>query len=112
MNSKLFNPPPYVRRDTNEIKNTPTTTQRTYAVLNELSYPQVFEGLASDQQRDIIIQLKRLPFYLQQQVLDEWQARCDALDIRNTAGYLFGIIKKARNGEFRINQAIKEDEEK
>ncbi|MNC78213.1 hypothetical protein D3C75_1303760 [compost metagenome] len=38
---------------------------------------------------------------MHQAILDEWDARCQASTVRNPAGYLFGIIRKAMQSEFR-----------
>ncbi|MCX8745860.1 hypothetical protein J3U64_00050 [Snodgrassella sp. B3800] len=98
--NKNFDPShDYVR--TNELLYKNTTTKRTYAALDEISYPQLFEYLAPDQKRDVLLQLQRFLPHVQQSILAEWQARCLTKEIRNPAAYLFGIIKKARAGEFR-----------
>ena len=44
--------------------------------------------------------LQQVDAALRQAVLDEWAARCSNHGIRNPAGYLFGIIKRAIHGEF------------
>lgn len=91
----------YVRRLQQKIKNTPT---RTYAASDNISYPPLFTALASDQKRDVKLQLQRFPQTVQQSILAEWQSRCLMHAIRNPAAYLFGIIKKAKAGEFRATK--------
>jgi len=94
----------YVRREQDIYE---ITTKRTYAAMEQISYPQRFFQLASDQQKDARRQLQYFPLALRQTILDEWQARCLNHDIRNPAAYLFGIIKKARADEFRPNEIHK-----
>lgn len=103
MNKNFKSNHDYVR--TNELlyKNT-TTTKRTYAALDKISYPQLFAYLAPDQKRDVLLQLQKFPPHIQQSILAEWQARCQTQEIRNPAAYLFGIIKKARIGIFRVSE--------
>ena len=92
----------YVRRhlENNKIN----TTERTYGLSEHISYPQLFRLLAKDQQQDALVQLSALPLSTQQLLLDEWQARCLSQDIRNPAGYLFGMIRKAQLGTFRVTR--------
>lgn len=101
--NKNFDPNNYHVR-TNELLYKNTTTKRTYAALDEISYPQLFEYLASDQKRDVLLQLQRFLPHVQQSILAEWQARCLTKEIRNPAAYLFGIIRKARTGIFRVSE--------
>lgn len=77
------------------------TTERTYGLSEQVSYPQLFRLLAKDQQEDALVQLSALPLSTQQLLLNEWQARCLSQNIRNPAGYLFGMIRKAQLGTFR-----------
>lgn len=89
----------YVRRhlENNKIN----TTERTYALSEQVSYPPLFRLLAKDQQQDALVQLSVLRISTQQLLLNEWQARCLSQHIRNPAGYLFGMIMKAKLGTFR-----------
>ncbi|WP_392562183.1 hypothetical protein RHO12_01460 [Orbus sturtevantii] len=89
----------YVRRHLDNKKK--DTTEGTYALSEQISYPPLFSLLAKDQQQDALKQLSALPLSTQQLLLNEWQARCLAQQIRNPAGYLFGMIKKAQQGAFR-----------
>lgn len=65
-----------------------------------LRLPQRFLVLKEEQQSGALVALQRVDDTLQQAVLDEWAARCQAGGIRNPAGYLFGVIQKAIKGEF------------
>ena len=65
-----------------------------------LRLPDRFRRLRREQQVGAIAALKQVESGLQQAVLDEWAARCEASAVRNPAGYLFGIIQKALRGEF------------
>ena len=65
-----------------------------------LRLPQRFLVMKDEQQSGALVALQRVDDTLQQAVLDEWAARCQAGGIRNPAGYLFGLIQKAIKGEF------------
>ena len=65
-----------------------------------LQLPPRFLALKSEQQSGALVTLQQVDNALQQAVLDEWAARCQAGGIRNPAGYLFGVIQKAIKGEF------------
>lgn len=65
-----------------------------------LRLPEQFLMLAADQRRNAMVALGAIGPELQQQVLDQWAARCAGTEVRNPAGYLFGMIQKASRGEF------------
>ena len=67
-----------------------------------LSLPQRFETLQPDQQNDILVKLGKVPPTQRQPVLDEWDCRCERGEARNPVAYLFGLIKKALAGQFRL----------
>ena len=67
----------------------------------QLDLPQRFLNLKNEQQSGALVALQQVDSTLQQAVLDEWAARCQAGGIRNPAGYLFGVIQKAIKGEFQ-----------
>lgn len=92
----------YVRRqlENNKIN----TTERTYALSEQVSYPPLFRLLAKDQQQDALVQLSALRLSTQQLLLNEWQVRCLSQHIRNPAAYLFGMIRKAQLGTFRATR--------
>ena len=66
----------------------------------QLHLPQRFLSLKDEQQSGALVALEHVDPTLQQAVLDEWAARCQAGGIRNPAGYLFGVIQKAIKGDF------------
>jgi hypothetical protein len=86
-----------VRTDSINIES--STVPRTHEP-PPLRLPERFRRLRREQQVGAIAALKQVESGLQQAVLDEWAARCDASAVRNPAGYLFGIIQKALRGEF------------
>lgn len=65
-----------------------------------LHLPEQFLLLAAEQRRNAMVALGAIGPELQQQVLDQWAARCAGAEVRNPAGYLFGMIQKASRGEF------------
>ncbi|NMZ34034.1 hypothetical protein HBO06_09670 [Pseudomonas proteolytica] len=69
----------------------------------DLRLPEQLLQLASEQRRNVMVALGAIQPGLQQKVLDQWAARCVSAEVRNPAGYLFGMIQKAQRGEF--NQA-------
>lgn len=66
-----------------------------------LRIPARFTLLPREQQAGALAALRQVESSLRQPVLDEWAARCEVSEIRNPAGYLFGIIQKALRSEFR-----------
>lgn len=94
------------------VNNKNNTIKRTYGESNKLSYPPLFKQLANDQQQDVLTQLAILPLSTQQALLNEWQARCSTQTIRNPAGYLFGMLKKAQQGAFRATRFARENKQK
>ncbi|UZE16038.1 STY4528 family pathogenicity island replication protein [Pseudomonas sp. B21-054] len=69
---------------------------------SELILPTRFSSLTSTQQAGAKVALQQLPVELRQAVLDEWAARCREAHIRNPAGYLFGILQRALQGQFTV----------
>ncbi len=65
-----------------------------------VAYPAAFQALAYDHRQKIQVALSLISPELQNQVLEQWAQRCDRQVMRNPAGYLFGMIDRARNGEF------------
>jgi len=80
--------------NTNVCKNTVPRARET------LRLPEQFLQLAAEQRRNAMVALGGMDPELQQQVLDQWSARCANAEVRNPAGYLFGMIQKAQRGEF------------
>lgn len=62
--------------------------------------PDRFLSLKEEQQAGALVALQQVDAPLRQAVLDEWADRCRGANIRNPAGYLFGIIQRAIRGEF------------
>ena len=69
--------------------------------LQNLRLPERLLRLKDEQQSGALVALQQVDESLRQAVLDEWDARCRNSEVRNPAGYLFGIIQKAIRGEFR-----------
>ncbi|SAM35178.1 STY4528 family pathogenicity island replication protein [Pseudomonas sp. 1 R 17] len=80
--------------NTNVCKNTVPRARETPRL------PEQFLQLAAEQRRNAMVALGGMDPELQQQVLDQWSARCANAEVRNPAGYLFGMIQKAQRGEF------------
>ena len=66
-----------------------------------------FRQLAADQQDYLSCRLRALPPEQRQDVLAEWNVRCAAGMVRDAAAYLFGLIRKALQGTFRLWAARK-----
>ena len=66
-----------------------------------------FHRLPPDQQRYLTARLGALRQEQRQAVLDEWNVRCGAGYVRNAIAYLYGLIKKALEGTFRLWAARK-----
>jgi hypothetical protein len=66
-----------------------------------------FRRLAADQQDDLSGRLRTLPVEQRRDVLAEWSVRCAAGAVRDAAAYLFGLIRKALKGTFRLWAARK-----
>lgn len=73
-----------------------------------LQWPARFQSLRPSQQAGIKTALQPLDAATSQALLNEWDARCRNSQIRNPAGYLFGIIQKAFRGEFNTWAATPE----
>lgn len=80
--------------DTHLCKSTVPATRE------PLRLPSAFLELAMEQRQKIKNALSALDEPLQQSVLDQWSLRCTDPNVRNPAGYLFGMIQKAKRGEF------------
>jgi hypothetical protein len=69
-----------------------------------------FRRLAGDQQDYLSGRLRALPEEQRRDVLAEWSVRCAAGTVRDAAAYLFGLIRKALQGTFRLWAARKNTE--
>lgn len=72
-----------------------------------LDAPARFHRLPEDQRRYLTVRLGALHPEQRQAVLDEWNVRCGAGYVRNAIAYLYGLIKKALEGTFRLWAARK-----
>jgi hypothetical protein len=66
-----------------------------------------FKRLAADQQHRLSDRLQVLPEEQRRDVLAEWSIRCATGTVRDAAAYLFGLIRKALEGTFRLWAARK-----
>ncbi|TBV05083.1 STY4528 family pathogenicity island replication protein [Phytopseudomonas dryadis] len=69
--------------------------------------PTRFRQLPQDQQQILLARLKGLPLEQRQAVLAEWDVRCETGCVHNAIAYLYGLIKKAVNGAFKLWAARK-----
>jgi hypothetical protein len=67
-----------------------------------------FQRLAADQQDYLSGRLRALPVEQRRDVLAEWYVHCAAGAVRDAAAYLFGLIRKALQGTFRLWAARKD----
>ena len=70
-------------------------------------FPDRFGTLKAGQRTGVLAALQAVDAGLHQPILDEWDARCATTAIRNPAGYLFGLIQRAVQGEFNVWAAAK-----
>lgn len=82
--------------------------ERTYLAHDEtgavssVSLPPCLHSARPDQQKDMLVALRRVPPQHQQEVLDELQARSQSGTVRNVVAYFFGLVKRVLAGEFRL----------
>ncbi|HEK0818625.1 STY4528 family pathogenicity island replication protein [Pseudomonas aeruginosa] len=69
--------------------------------------PARFRQLPRDQQRVLTARLKGLPPEQRLAVLAEWDVRCESGGVHNAIAYLYGLIKKAVEGVFKLWAARK-----
>ncbi|MFJ4443367.1 STY4528 family pathogenicity island replication protein [Pseudomonas sp. NPDC089422] len=81
------------------------------ALRKELRLPTEFTALSNAQQTAALLALERVDKVLRQPVLDEWEARCKDKSVRSREGYLFGIIQRAAQGQFKPWAGRSKDEE-
>lgn len=67
-----------------------------------LPLPRCLAHVAADQHRDVTQALQRLPQAQRQDVLNELEARSRRGTVRDVVAYLFGLIRRALAGEFRV----------
>lgn len=61
-----------------------------------------FQRLPPNDQRYLTQRLRGLSLQQRQDVLHEWHCRCAAGYVKNAIAYLYGLIKKAVAGQFRL----------
>ena len=66
-----------------------------------------FQKLPQDQQQILMARLRGLALEQRQAVLAGWDARCASGGVHNAIAYLYGLIKKAVNGMFKLWAARK-----
>lgn len=71
-------------------------------IQSHLKLPDRFLRLSLSHQESSLLSLSTLSQSVQQQVLDEWQQRCESGAIQKPAAYLHGIIQKALKGELNL----------
>ena len=69
--------------------------------------PARFRQLPQDQQRVLTARLRGLPPEQRLAVLAEWDVRCESGGVHNAIAYLYGLIKKAMEGVFKLWAARK-----
>ncbi|EMM5785288.1 STY4528 family pathogenicity island replication protein [Xanthomonas arboricola pv. juglandis] len=69
--------------------------------------PARFRQLPQDQQRVLTARLRGLPPEQRLAVLAEWDVRCESGSVHNAIAYLYGLIKKAVEGVFKLWAARK-----
>ncbi|WP_039816460.1 STY4528 family pathogenicity island replication protein [Xanthomonas arboricola] len=69
--------------------------------------PARFRQLPQDQQRVLTARLRGLPPEQLLAVLAEWDVRCESGSVHNAIAYLYGLIKKAVEGVFKLWAARK-----
>lgn len=69
--------------------------------------PIRFRQLPQDQQQILTARLRGLPPEQRLAVLVEWDARCESGGVHNVIAYLYGLIKKAVEGVFKLWAARK-----
>jgi hypothetical protein len=67
-----------------------------------VSLPPCLRNAKPDQQKDVLVALRRLSPQHRQEVLNELQARSQSGTVRNVVAYFFGLIKQVLAGEFRL----------
>ncbi|MDR2451922.1 MAG: hypothetical protein LBE85_09210 [Candidatus Accumulibacter sp.] len=115
--SKVYKVPTYSTPQKNkkeeipEYRTPPAETCRTLqakqAETPGLDASARFRQLALDQQDYLSGRLRSLPVEQRRDVLAEWHVRCAAGAVRDAAAYLFGLIRKALQGTFRLWAARK-----
>lgn len=70
-------------------------------IRHRLKMPERFLRLKDEQRAGAMVALQQVDEDIRQAILDEWAARCRGSTVRNPAGYLFGLIQRALQGQFK-----------
>jgi len=89
------------------LKEVHTYPSQSEVQLSGSDLPIRFRQLPQDQQQILMARLRGLALEQRQAVLAEWDARCASGGVHNAIAYLYGLIKKAVNGMFKLWAARK-----
>ncbi|MBA2080122.1 STY4528 family pathogenicity island replication protein [Rhodanobacter sp. PCA2] len=89
------------------LKEVRTYRSPTEEQVSRSDVPARFRQLPQDQQRVLTARLRGLPPEQRLAVLAEWDVRCESGSVHNAIAYLYGLIKKAVEGVFKLWAARK-----
>ncbi|HCF4865341.1 STY4528 family pathogenicity island replication protein [Pseudomonas aeruginosa] len=89
------------------LKEVRTYRSPTDEQVSRSDVPARFRQLPQDQQRVLTARLRGLPPEQRLAVLAEWDVRCESGSVHNAIAYLYGLIKKAVEGVFKLWAARK-----
>ncbi|MCU8855562.1 STY4528 family pathogenicity island replication protein [Pseudomonas aeruginosa] len=89
------------------LKEVRTYRSPTEEQVSRSDVPARFRQLPQDQQRVLTARLRGLPPEQRLAVLAEWNVRCESGSVHNAIAYLYGLIKKAVVGVFKLWAARK-----
>lgn len=89
------------------LKEVRTYRSPTEELVSRSDVPARFRQLPQDQQRVLTTRLRGLPPEQRLAVLAEWDVRCESGSVHNAIAYLYGLIKKAVEGVFKLWAARK-----
>lgn len=89
------------------FKETHTYRSPTEVQASRSDVPIRFRQLPQDQQQILTARLRGLPLEQRLAVLAEWDVRCELGGVHNAIAYLYGLIKKAVEGAFKLWAARK-----
>ena len=96
-----------VRTEKEVLKEVPTYRSSPEVQVSGPNVPARFRQLPQDQQRVLTARLRGLSPEQRLAVLAEWDARCESGGVHNAIAYLYGLIKKAVEGVFKLWAARK-----
>lgn len=89
------------------LKEVRTYRSPTEEQVSRSDVPARFRQLPQDQQQILTARLRGLPLEQRLAVLAEWDVRCESGGVHNAIAYLYGLIKKAVQGVFKLWAARK-----